>query len=199
MAACWPSYLPESAFRSTFQTHFLQQWDRPRFTARVVLHLARHWRHSPAKYLPQLPGPLTDYARCPAILMSQRYYDDSVKLAIFGEMRIDMHPLRSILVIFLLCLSGNALTQTTLQTPNETVTGEELFVVCTFCHGDSTQGNDRRYGPALAGLEAGASTCGAGRIMGHLSVVCMDIPATPITAEAQHPIKPLSWKISRKQ
>ena len=40
------------------------------------------------------------------------------------------------------------------QTTNETVTGEELFVVCTFCHGDSAQGNIRRDGPALAGLEA---------------------------------------------
>jgi len=65
-----------------------------------------------------------------------------------------MYPLRSILVIFLLCLSGNALTQSALETPNETVTGEELFVVCVFCHGDSAQGNDRRDGPALAGLEA---------------------------------------------
>jgi cytochrome c oxidase subunit 2 len=65
-----------------------------------------------------------------------------------------MHPLRSILVIFLLFFSGSALTQTTLETPNETVTGEELSVVCVFCHGDSLQGNDRRDGPALAGLEA---------------------------------------------
>jgi len=64
-----------------------------------------------------------------------------------------MYPLRSILVTFLFCFNGNALTQTTLETPNETVTGEELFVVCTFCHGDSAQGNDRRDGPALAGLE----------------------------------------------
>ncbi len=65
-----------------------------------------------------------------------------------------MHPLQSILVIFLLFFSGSALTQTTLETPNETVTGEELSVVCVFCHGDSLQGNDRRDGPALAGLEA---------------------------------------------
>jgi len=65
-----------------------------------------------------------------------------------------MHPLQSVLTIFLLCFSGDALAQTTLETPNETVTGEELFVVCTFCHGDSGQGNDRRDGPALAGLEA---------------------------------------------
>ena len=69
-------------------------------------------------------------------------------------MRINMHRFPSILVIFLLCFSGNALAQTALETPNETVTGEELFVVCTFCHGDSVQGNDRRDGPALAGMEA---------------------------------------------
>ena len=64
-----------------------------------------------------------------------------------------MHPLRSILVVTLLGISGNALAQTTLETPNETVTGAELFVACVFCHGDSGQGNDRRDGPALAGLE----------------------------------------------
>lgn len=69
-------------------------------------------------------------------------------------MRTNMHPLRSILVMFLLCFGANALAQSTLQSPNETVTGEELFIVCTFCHGDSVQGNDRRDGPALAGLEA---------------------------------------------
>ena len=65
-----------------------------------------------------------------------------------------MQPLQSILVMSLLCFSGIAPAQTTLETPNETVTGEELFVVCTFCHGDSAQGNIRRDGPALAGLEA---------------------------------------------
>jgi cytochrome c oxidase subunit 2 len=64
-----------------------------------------------------------------------------------------MHPLRSILLISFLCFGSNALAQTTLETPNETVTGEELFVVCTFCHGDSGQGNIRRDGPALTGLE----------------------------------------------
>ena len=68
-------------------------------------------------------------------------------------MRINMQSLQSILVIALLCFSGSALAQTTLKTPNETVTGEELFVVCSFCHGDSAQGNDRRDGPALAGME----------------------------------------------
>ena len=64
-----------------------------------------------------------------------------------------MHSLRSIPAIFLLFFCGDAVGQTALETPNETVTGEELFVVCTFCHGDSGQGNDRRDGPALAGLE----------------------------------------------
>jgi cytochrome c oxidase subunit 2 len=55
--------------------------------------------------------------------------------------------------IFILLFGGLAAAQPSLPTPNETVTGEELFVVCTFCHGDSVQGNDRRDGPALAGLE----------------------------------------------
>jgi cytochrome c oxidase subunit 2 len=41
----------------------------------------------------------------------------------------------------------------TLEAPNEQVTGEELFVVCTFCHGTQGQGNLRRDGPALAGLD----------------------------------------------
>ena len=63
-----------------------------------------------------------------------------------------MQPIPSILVVFLLCFSGNAFAQVTLETPNETVTGEELFVTCVFCHGDAAQGNDRRDGPALAGL-----------------------------------------------
>jgi cytochrome c oxidase subunit 2 len=65
-----------------------------------------------------------------------------------------MHPLQATLIVFFLSCSGNALAQTTLDSPNETVTGEELFVACGFCHGDSGQGNDRRDGPALAGLEA---------------------------------------------
>ena len=63
-----------------------------------------------------------------------------------------MRPLRLLLVLPLLCFSGNALAQVTLEPPNETVTGEELFVTCVFCHGDAAQGNDRRDGPALAGL-----------------------------------------------
>jgi len=75
-----------------------------------------------------------------------------------------MRPLGSALVILLLCFGCNAPSQTPIETPNDTlaseeslnesVTGEELAVVCTFCHGDSLQGNDRRDGPALAGLEA---------------------------------------------
>lgn len=69
-------------------------------------------------------------------------------------MKLHTCSLHPVLVIFLLCFSSNAFTQVTLQTPNETVTGEEIFVVCTFCHGGSVQGNDRRDGPALAGLEA---------------------------------------------
>jgi cytochrome c oxidase subunit 2 len=63
-----------------------------------------------------------------------------------------MHSLRSILLLFLIGFSGNALAQVALERPNETVTGEELFVTCVFCHGDSAQGNDRRDGPAIAGL-----------------------------------------------
>ena len=65
-----------------------------------------------------------------------------------------MHLLRATLIVILLSFGGNAFTQTTLESPNETVTGEELHVACAFCHGDSSQGNDRRDGPALAGLEA---------------------------------------------
>ena len=65
-----------------------------------------------------------------------------------------MHLLRATVVVFLLFFGANAFTQTALETPNETVTGEELFIACTFCHGDSGQGNDRRDGSALAGLEA---------------------------------------------
>jgi cytochrome c oxidase subunit 2 len=65
-----------------------------------------------------------------------------------------MYQLRPVLVMFLLGSSGNALAQVALDTPNETVTGEELAVVCGFCHGASLQGNDRRDGPAIAGLPA---------------------------------------------
>ena len=65
-----------------------------------------------------------------------------------------MHPLRLLLGMLFLCLGGNALGEAPIDSPIETVTGEELFVACTFCHGSSAQGNDRRDGPALAGLEA---------------------------------------------
>jgi len=65
-----------------------------------------------------------------------------------------MHPFRSISLISFLCFGCSALAQTTFEKPNETVTGEQLFIVCAFCHGDSVQGNDRRDGPALAGMEA---------------------------------------------
>ena len=64
-----------------------------------------------------------------------------------------MHSFRSILAVLLLCFNGSAFSQATLETPNEAVTGEELFVACTFCHGSGVQGNDRRDGPALAGLD----------------------------------------------
>lgn len=69
-------------------------------------------------------------------------------------MRVNLYQLAATLVVCLLSFGGNAVAQTTLETPNETVTGEELFIACTFCHGDSAQGNDRRDGPALAGMEA---------------------------------------------
>ncbi|HAY45644.1 MAG TPA: hypothetical protein DCY55_05100 [Gammaproteobacteria bacterium] len=69
-------------------------------------------------------------------------------------MRQNTYWLYAVSVIFLLCFSSSGFTQATLQSPNETVSGEEIFVVCTFCHGGSVQGNDRRDGPALAGLEA---------------------------------------------
>ena len=54
-----------------------------------------------------------------------------------------------------LMLVGCASTaqQATLDTPNESVTGEELFVACAFCHGANGEGSDRRDGPALAGLD----------------------------------------------
>lgn len=69
-----------------------------------------------------------------------------------------MRPLLSAFVILLMCFGCNnsdeATTESHLESPNETVTAEELVVVCGFCHGDSLQGNDRRDGPALAGLDA---------------------------------------------
>lgn len=63
-----------------------------------------------------------------------------------------MHLLR--LVGISIFFIGSVCAQDTRENPNETVTGEELYVACTFCHGLEAQGNDRRDGPALAGLEA---------------------------------------------
>ena len=65
-----------------------------------------------------------------------------------------MHPSRSIFAILLLCFGCNAPSQAPTEAPsgttsealadevplNETVTGEELYVVCAFCHGDSFAG-----------------------------------------------------------
>ncbi len=65
-----------------------------------------------------------------------------------------MYRLQSIAVVFLLSVSTSAIPQTAWENINEIVTGEELYVACTFCHGAEAQGNDRRDGPALAGLEA---------------------------------------------
>ena len=64
-----------------------------------------------------------------------------------------MRVVKVFLAVFTLCISASALAQT-LETPNETVTGEELFVVCGFCHGVNGQGSRRRDGPALAGMPA---------------------------------------------
>ena len=65
-----------------------------------------------------------------------------------------MQPIRSILALFLMGCFGTALAQVTFDTPNEAVAGERLFDTCIFCHGTEAQGNDRRDGPALAGLPA---------------------------------------------
>lgn len=54
----------------------------------------------------------------------------------------------------LILLSGNALSQDDWENINQQVTGEELFPVCAICHGTQGQGNDRRDGPALAGLQS---------------------------------------------
>lgn len=48
----------------------------------------------------------------------------------------------------------NAEAQLAFDKPNDSVSPEELVAVCGFCHGDKLQGNIRRDGPALAGLEA---------------------------------------------
>ncbi len=59
-----------------------------------------------------------------------------------------------ILGVSLVCIGCTTTAQQrTLATPNESVTGEELFVACGFCHGPNGEGSDRRYGPALAGLD----------------------------------------------
>jgi cytochrome c oxidase subunit 2 len=63
-----------------------------------------------------------------------------------------MRPMRSVLTLFLIGFCGNALAQVTFEQPNETVSGERLFGTCVFCHGTEAQGNDRRDGPAIAGL-----------------------------------------------
>ncbi len=65
-----------------------------------------------------------------------------------------MRPIRSLLTLFLVGFCGNALAQVTFEQPNEAVAGERLFDTCIFCHGNEAQGNDRRDGPALAGLPA---------------------------------------------
>ena len=54
---------------------------------------------------------------------------------------------------FLTLLSGNAMSQDEWVNINQQVTGEELFPVCAICHGTQGQGNDRRDGPPLAGLQ----------------------------------------------
>ena len=48
----------------------------------------------------------------------------------------------------------NSQAQLAFDKPNESVSAEELFAACSLCHGDKGQGNLRRDGPALAGLEA---------------------------------------------
>jgi len=71
----------------------------------------------------------------------------------YNELRGPMNRLGKICAVIIFFISGGALAQT-LEKPNETVTGEELFVVCSFCHGENAQGSRRRDGPALAGLPA---------------------------------------------
>jgi cytochrome c oxidase subunit II len=65
-----------------------------------------------------------------------------------------MQPFRLLLLTFLLGASGNVLAQVAFEQPNETVSGERLFATCVFCHGTAAEGNDRRDGPAIAGLPA---------------------------------------------
>ncbi|MGI9270769.1 MAG: c-type cytochrome [Woeseiaceae bacterium] len=47
----------------------------------------------------------------------------------------------------------NSQAQLAFDKPNESVSAEELFAACSLCHGAEGQGNIRRDGPALAGLE----------------------------------------------
>ena len=65
-----------------------------------------------------------------------------------------MYPFRLLVISSLFFCGGAVLAQTEPESLNERVTGEELYVACTFCHGLEAQGNDRRDGPALAGLQA---------------------------------------------
>lgn len=65
-----------------------------------------------------------------------------------------MRLLRPLFALCLFCLGANAVAQVTFEQPNEQVSGERLFDTCVFCHGLEAQGNDRRDGPALAGLPA---------------------------------------------
>lgn len=53
----------------------------------------------------------------------------------------------------LLSVGTTVLAQDSWETPNEQVTGEELFAACALCHGTTAQGSKRRDAPALAGLE----------------------------------------------
>jgi len=65
-----------------------------------------------------------------------------------------MRPIRSAVTFFLVVFCDNALAQVAFEQPNETVSGERLFATCVFCHGTAAEGNDRRDGPAIAGLPA---------------------------------------------
>jgi cytochrome c oxidase subunit II len=57
-----------------------------------------------------------------------------------------------ILCLPIVFISGAVSAQDDWVNINQQVTGEELFPVCAICHGTQGQGNDRRDGPALAGL-----------------------------------------------
>jgi cytochrome c553 len=48
----------------------------------------------------------------------------------------------------------NAQAYLAFDKPNDAVAAEDLVAVCGLCHGDKLQGNIRRDGPALAGLES---------------------------------------------